>query len=183
MIVDAGMTSNGVNYFSVVIPRVLKFRERFLLTEEISGLEDLASRDIGDFFEIWKNKRCWEVVKEVSKALLEFGDGVKALRDWASSSSFPSWRDDPLAVRGVGINTFQYLRMMGGVDTVMPDRIVRSFLSKFYKIPDDPVEFILFAERKAKEAGFRAVDLCWIAWLSKYDEERLRKYSDILQII
>jgi hypothetical protein len=32
------------------------------------------------------------------------------------------WWEDPVgSIKGVGLVTFQYLRMMGGVDTVMPD--------------------------------------------------------------
>lgn len=69
---------------------------------------------------------------------------------------------------------------MGGVDTVMPDRVVRSFLLKFCNIPDDPLEFISFAEEISRDSGFRAVDLCWVAWLSKYEEEKLRKYMGML---
>ncbi|MBC7114043.1 MAG: hypothetical protein H5T47_00230 [Archaeoglobi archaeon] len=183
MIVDAGITSTGVNYFSVVVPRVLKFRDTFILTGEISELRDILSRDPDDFLKIWKNRRSYEVIRGISEVLLRFGDGVEALRNWAFRTSLPSWRDDPMSFRGVGINTFQYLRMMGGIDTVMPDRIVRSFLSHFFELPSNSLDFIIFAERVAREAGFRAVDLCWIAWLSKYDEERRRRYMEILSEI
>ncbi|MBC7110189.1 MAG: hypothetical protein H5T46_04195, partial [Archaeoglobi archaeon] len=102
MIVDAGMTSTGLNYFSVVIPRVLEFREKFILTGEISGLRDLLSIDFNEFLDVWRNRRTWEVIRGISKALLTFGDGTRALRTWASRTSLSSWRDDSVSVKGVG---------------------------------------------------------------------------------
>jgi len=33
-------------------------------------------------------------------------------------------------IKGVGLVTFQYLRMMGGIDTVMPDKIVKGVINK-----------------------------------------------------
>jgi hypothetical protein len=53
-------------------------------------------------------------------------DDKLALRTWASNARLEGWREDPVGrIKGVGLVTFQYLRMMGGVDTVMPDKIVK----------------------------------------------------------
>ncbi|MEM1545754.1 MAG: hypothetical protein QXY40_02215 [Candidatus Methanomethylicia archaeon] len=41
-------------------------------------------------------------------------DGKKALRTWARNAKLESWREDPIGrIKGVGLITFQYLRMMG----------------------------------------------------------------------
>ncbi|NOY11213.1 MAG: hypothetical protein GXO67_03835, partial [Archaeoglobi archaeon] len=93
-----------------------------------------------------------------------------------------SWREW-LKVSGAGINTFQYLRMMGGVDTVMPDRIVRRFVERHVSAPKNQVEFVRFAEDIAHDHGYMAVELCWLSWLSSYDDERIRKYSALLEKI
>ncbi len=42
-----------------------------------------------------------------------------------------NWEEDPLGrIKGVGLITFQYIRMMGGIDTVMPDRIVKRVINE-----------------------------------------------------
>jgi hypothetical protein len=52
-----------------------------------------------------------------------------------------------------GLIAFQYLRMMGGVDTVMPDKIVKRVINEILvkaglePVNDDNIEFI----RKAEE--------------------------------
>jgi len=39
------------------------------------------------------------------------------------NAKLENWREDPIGrIKGVGLITFQYLRMMGGIDTVMPDK-------------------------------------------------------------
>jgi hypothetical protein len=49
-------------------------------------------------------------------------DDKSALRTWAANARLENWWEDPIGrIKGVGLVTFQYLRMMGGVDTVMPD--------------------------------------------------------------
>jgi hypothetical protein len=53
-------------------------------------------------------------------------DDKLALRTWGLNAKLEDWREDPIGrIKGVGLVTFQYLRMMGGVDTVMPDKIVK----------------------------------------------------------
>ncbi len=179
MIVDSAITSVGVNYFSVVVPRVIEFRKKFVDSGKIKSLEDFTRCDESIFYTVWKNRRSWKTASGIAETLLEYGDDVTGLRRWAERAELEGWREC-LQVRGAGINTFQYLRMLGGVDTVMPDRIVRRFLEKHVKMPADAIEFIRKAEKISEEAGFRAVEMCWLSWLSSYNEEKIRKYSSIL---
>jgi len=182
MVVDSAITSVGVNYFSVVVPRVLEFKERFVDTEKITSLIDLLRADRSLLFSIWRNRRSWDVALGVARTLLDYGDGPSALRRWAKKAELSSWRDH-LNVKGAGINTFQYLRMMGGVDTVMPDRIVRRFISRHVNAPSNDLEFIEFAEKIAEKLGYKSVELCWLSWLSAYDDAKIEKYSALLKKI
>ena len=53
------------------------------------------------------------------------------LLSWAKKADWRSWKKDPVGkVKGVGLNTFQYLRMQVGVDTSMPDRIIWRYVEK-----------------------------------------------------
>lgn len=39
-------------------------------------------------------------------------------RTWARNACLENWKEDPVdRIKGVGIVTFQYLRMISGVDT------------------------------------------------------------------
>ncbi len=179
MIVDSAITSVGVNYFSVVVPRVLEFRERFVDSGKIRSLNEFIRHDESTFYTVWKNRRSWKVAYGIAETVLSYGEEVDGLRKWAQRAELERWREW-LDVKGAGINTFQYLRMMGGIDTVMPDRIVRRFLEKYEEMPDNDIEFIKEAEKISKRTGFRATELCWLSWLSSYDDAKIRKYSSIL---
>jgi hypothetical protein len=71
-----------------------------------------------------------------------------ALRTWAANARLEGWREDPIgSIKGVGLVTFQYLRMMGGVDTIMPDKIVKRVVNEILvkaglKPVEDDIEFI-----------------------------------------
>ncbi|MFO7772595.1 MAG: hypothetical protein R6V59_01390, partial [Dehalococcoidia bacterium] len=129
MVVDAAFTSIGLNYFTAVVPNVMKFEKELMVNGEITSLRDLSVIQPGQVQSIWKNRRCWQMAKEVASYLHSLAaphnlDDRSALRYWATGSCLENWNDDPIGrTNGVGITTFQYLRMMGGIDTAMPDKI------------------------------------------------------------
>jgi hypothetical protein len=164
MIVDAGFTSIGLNYFQTVVPKVEIFRKKFVETGKVKSLKDLTNIDDKELEKIWKNKRSWKMAKAIANYLSELGKNKKlndreSLIYWAKNSSFEKWKDDPIGkINGVGINTFQYLRMMGGVDTVMPDKIVKRVIGEILaktnmKMPDTDIEFIQLMDKIAKSTG------------------------------
>ena len=65
MIVDSAITSVGVNYFSVVVPRVIEFRKKFVDSGKIKSLEDFTRCDESIFYTVWKNRRSWKTAKNV----------------------------------------------------------------------------------------------------------------------
>jgi hypothetical protein len=95
-----------------------------------------------------------------------------------------------IRIKGVGIVTFQYLRMMGGIDTVMPDKIVKRVINGILREAgmepvEDDIEFIRKAENIAISCGYRPIELCWMTWLVQQEGKKMRmeKYSDLLQNI
>ncbi len=179
MVLDAAITSVGINYFQVVIPKVKTFEKEFIKTKKITSLESLAKFNYEEAFHIWKNKRSWQVAREISSYLSTLSkDDREALRTWAKSSSLKEWTKDPIGkIKGVGLITYQYLRMMGGIDTVMPDKIVKKVINEILiKTGEKPVyddmEFIHKVEYLAKETGYRAVELCFMTWF-KDNSQRL----------
>jgi len=191
MVVDAAFTSIGLNYFTAVVPKVEEFSEKFVESGRIRNLEDLVKANIGELREVWRNKRSWIIAKNIASCLSTIGDDKSALRAWAENASVENWKEDSIGrIKGVGLITFQYLRMMGGIDTVMPDKIVKRVINEILekadlKPVDDDLEFIKKAEEIALTCGYKPIQLCWMTWLVQPEGKmmRMKKYSQILSKI
>jgi len=197
MVVDAAFTSIGLNYFFVVVPKVDEFERLFVKTGKITSLEDLIDAELIELQRVWKNKRSWMVAKAIAAYVSSLRRKEKisegeALTLWAKNTHQQRWRKDPLgSITGVGINTYQYLRMMGGVDTLMPDKIVRKALLGVLeevglkpKAMDD-LEFIEFVHEIATKTGHRPIELCWATWLHESEKELMKteKYAEVINRI
>jgi hypothetical protein len=189
MVVDAAFTSIGLNYFTSVVPKVEEFSRKFVESGRIKNLKELAAADIYELREVWKNRRSWAMAKGIASYLSTLSEDDKlALRTWATNARLEGWREDPVgSIKGVGLVTFQYLRMMGGVDTVMPDKIVKRVVNEILvkaglKPVEDDIEFIKEAEQIALACGYRPIELCWMTWLIQPEGRKIRmeKYRDIL---
>jgi len=192
MVVDAAFTSIGLNYFTAVVPKVEEFNKKFVENGKIKNLKDLSKADINELRSVWKNKRSWIIAKEIASYLSTLSEDDKlALKTWARNSKLERWREDPIGrIKGVGLITFQYLRMMGGIDTVMPDKIVKRVINEILikaglEPVNDDMEFIRKAEEIALACGYRPIELCWMTWLIQPEGSmiRMRKYSSILSKI
>jgi hypothetical protein len=189
MVVDAAFTSIGLNYFTAVVPKVEEFNKKFVESKKINNLKELANANIEELKTVWKNKRSWNIAKEIASYLSTLSNDDKiALRFWASNAKLENWKEDPIGrIKGVGIVTFQYLRMMGGVDTVMPDKIVKRVINEMLvkaglEPVNDDMKFIRKAEEVALACGYRPIELCWMTWLIQPEGKlmRMEKYSKIL---
>ena len=119
-------------------------------------------------------------------------DDNQLLRDWAASAPLQGWESTPVgAVKGVGINTYQYLRMMGGVDTSMPDKIVRRIVIQILEeagvdLPTrGDLELIDSIDRIGRISGQRPIELTWMTWMVQSEGKTMRmdKYRDLLKRI
>jgi len=196
MVVDAAFTSIGLNYFQAVVPKVDKFRQEFVEPGRVRTLEDLAAANDDELEKIWRNKRSWQMAKSVASYLAgvkkEKGlDDRQAFIYWAKHARLDGWEKDPIGeIKGVGINSFQYLRMMGGIDTVMPDKIVKRVIAEILakanmEMPSTDIDFVRLMEHMAPEVGYRAIELCWMTWMvqSEAGMSRMEKYSSLLHKI
>ncbi len=189
MIVDAAFTSIGLNYFTTVVPKVEEFNKKFIESGRIKSLKELAKADINELMKVWRNKRSWFIAKKIASYLSTLSEDDKsALRAWAKSVKLENWKNDPIGkIKGVGLITLQYLRMMGGIDTVMPDKIVKKVINEIleksgYEPIKDDIEFIKRVEEIALTCGYKPIELCWMTWLIQPEGRKMRmeKYSSIL---
>lgn len=189
MVVDAAFTSIGLNYFTAVVPKVEEFRKNFIESGEIVNLKSLVEANLEKLLQIWRNKRSWIVAKNIASYLSKLDNNDRiALRTWASTANLKKWREDPIGgIKGVGLVTFQYLRMMGGVDTIMPDKIVKRVINDILVRAGMPpvnedIAFIRKAEELAIKCGYRPIELCWMTWMIQLEGEKMRieKYRELL---
>ena len=197
MVVDAAFTSIGLNYFTAVVPNVVKFEKELMANGKVRTLGDLSIIPLAQVQSIWKNRRSWEAAKSVASYLHELAitEGLtdrEALRRWAASSCLERWKDDPIGkISGVGITTFQYLRMMAGIDTAMPDKIVRRVVRQTLDESgvDMPVEqdleLINTIECMARLSDYRPIEICWMTWMIQPEGNliRMQKYRELLSRI
>lgn len=176
IIMDAAFTSTGLHYFNAVVPGLNRFKTSFIETGKVLSIDDIYTINERDMSDIWRNNRTWHVAISIINVLSYIKQNnnlsdSEAFKYWADTSNLNNWQANPIGrIRGVGINTFQYLRMMGGIDTVMPDRIVKRVFAEIMSgtdiaFPSMDIEFIHFVEHIAEMTGYRANELCWMAWL------------------
>jgi hypothetical protein len=193
MVIDAAFDSIGLNYFQSVVPKVELFRRQYVETGKVRSMEDFLKMDESKLKMVWKNARSWHVAREIARHLVTVKNKYhisdrEALIRWAKNSPLKGWQQDPVGnITGVGINTYQYLRMMGGIDTVMPDKIVKKVIYEILRkanmpLPEDDLEFIVLIEKLAPQAGYRAIEMCWMTWLvqSEAGLSRTEKYASLL---
>ncbi|HEX76437.1 MAG TPA: hypothetical protein G4O12_07685, partial [Dehalococcoidia bacterium] len=163
MVVDAAFTSIGLNYFQAVVPKVERFRKELVESGNIRNIEDLSVANDEELERIWRNRRSWQMAKSVASHLARIKgerelDDREALIYWAKHARLKDWTEDPIGeIKGVGINTFQYLRMMGGIDTVMPDKIVKRVIGEILtksnmKMPSADIDFVQLVEQIANDS-------------------------------
>ncbi|KXB00432.1 hypothetical protein AKJ42_00635 [candidate division MSBL1 archaeon SCGC-AAA261C02] len=194
MVVDAAFDSIGLNYFNSIVPKVLEFEEKFVKDGSVQSLEDLGDLPHERVEDLWANERSWNVAISVASHLHELGEGRglndrQALRTWARNADLENWSGNPIGkIHGIGLTTYQYLRMMGGVDTAMPDKIVKRVIEDILEeagqdMPtEDDVEFVETVDRIAFLTGYRSIELCWMTWLVQSEGEKIRmeEYGGVL---
>ncbi|MCE4608008.1 MAG: hypothetical protein F7B61_03505 [Caldisphaeraceae archaeon] len=194
MVLDAAFTSVGLNYFNIVVPAIIRFKESFYDIGKIRNFNQLLSYNKESLKYIWKNDRSWNVAFGIAKVLRRYSgnDDREKLRSWARDSSLESFRDNGIGkVKGVGLVTYQYLRIMGGIDTIMPDKIVMRFIEKVIDEAGIKVHYrniidgIKKLEHLFKMVGVRPVEITWMSWLV---DSELRKilsgvHKEILSVL
>ena len=175
MVVDVALTSIGINYFKLVVPLVEKFHNEYVKTGQITSFEDFAKLSPEDkrLRGIIDNKRSWSVGINVCKELNtirkenDLKSDLDALKFWAEKANYEKWSEDRIGkIPGVGLVTFQYLRLQTGVNTTVPDRMIRRVAEKEFDIKaKDSIDFIKKMEEHSSKAGFSQTLFCWAAWL------------------
>jgi hypothetical protein len=176
LLADAAGTTTGQNYFSQVKPSVETFQEHFLDTGRITSFAELALLDqqdskLTEIFEAQRKRRVLIAGADVF-ANIDAEHDLERLQQWAQDANPTTYTDDPFGqITGVGLRTFQYLRMIAGIDTVKPDIQVQRFIEALAEATESPHldastnEAVLKScQWIAEETGYRMIELDQIAW-------------------
>lgn len=156
---DAVLSINR-KYYSFVVPRIKYFEENY---PHICTLEQLASliHELGyeGFHVVWRYKHIARVrtldslVTKYMNYAKEIGekDDLVAMRIWAQKSSVVDYKN--FGVYGIGLATFQYLRMMLGVSTVKPDVHIKRAVRYALQRPVSDLEAICLIEKASEAMG------------------------------
>lgn len=197
MVVDAAFTSIGLNYFTAVVPSVVKFERELIISGKVQNLRELSLFSVAQMQRIWRNSRSWQMAKNVAFYLANLAaaeglDDRGALQCWAASSRLENWEKNPIGkIKGVGVVTFQYLRMMGGIDTAMPDKIVRRVIEQILNEAElgmptkGDLELVTTIEQMSQISGYGPTEICWMTWLLQPEGHMIKmdKYRDLLDRI
>ncbi len=174
IILDACMDSTGLNYFTVVVPRVKKFREIYTKNRKIVKCSDFGKIKRKELMDFFGNERVWNVMNEICRFVSANSSGkneIKTLKDWAEKADPLRFKEDEIGgIKGVGINTFQYLRIQSGVDTVMPDKIILRWINRNFWGVKTPHDGIAKGREIADRLGISQTALCWAIWIKESGE-------------
>ena len=173
IVVDAASTTTGQSYFNQAKPQVEAFRDRFVATGDITTLEELAA--VGDEFKsCLPGERKHRVATEIASHLADRPESsdLASLQEWAREAVPETYTDDPIGqINGVGLRTFQFLRMLAGIDAVKPDTHVISFIDEVaIELPEAPMnttsdhDTLESCRWLADNSSFSLLEIDQIAW-------------------
>lgn len=115
----------GLNYRTVVLPRVQLIVERYPEAHQLDGVQHIIiTGGISDFLKWKHHTKLTRFASLVSFLAEQDIQCVPQLRERLCSSSF---RESLLDLYGIGPKTIDYLSCLTGIDSVAVDRHIRSF--------------------------------------------------------
>jgi hypothetical protein len=170
--IDAVLSINR-RYRAFVVPRLAQFRDNFRNVRTLADLRSLLDendaeevalkvmhyRDIARVFLLRR------LVERLQEIVLEAGSGADesiALGKWARSVRVEDCKN--FGVRGIGLATFQYIRMLFGADTAKPDVHLVRFVSRSLGRPARPLEVIRMIEMLAKRKSLSVTTVDHTIW-------------------
>lgn len=135
---DAVLSINR-KYYSFVVPRIKNFQENYSDINTLSKLQKLIKNSsVEEFSKIWNynHPQRIEILSTLVQNLINFANikssdspeiELKKLYAWANSVDVQNFKD--FNVPGIGIATYQYIRMLLRAKTVKPDVHIKKYIT------------------------------------------------------
>ncbi len=182
LLAEGAASSTGQSYATGIRPTVERFRDAFVATDRVRSFDDLAALELEDedLVEAFGAQRKRNVLLEAAAIFADRpeDDDLEALRAWAAEADVYRYGEDPIgAISGVGPATFQYLRMLAGIDTAKPDPEVTALLAVVAAEADvaeleglEGLRSVAACEWLAAVTSYRRIEIDRIAWWNFVDE-------------
>lgn len=179
LLAEAAAATTGQTYETGVRTAVTRFRETFIDTGRVESFADVATLDPEDdgLVDVFSAQRKRHVLLEAAQVFAEESpspDDLETLQSWAAQADIYRYDEDPIgAIAGVGPTSFQYLRMLAGIDTAKPGPPVRTFFEELVTedgcadLPidtTDPLRTIASCEWLASVSSYRMIEIDQLAW-------------------
>lgn len=153
----------GLNYNAVVKPRVLRLRRNFPRAVTTSQLLDLIDEFGAEHLLEWnhpeKPARLIALANFCYVRSIETEDG---LADWLQTSGNVGLLEN---VRGVGLKTIDYLKMLVGIPAVAVDRHIKMFVQSAGLNSNDYREIREIVEKAADQLEVHRSSLDYAIWV------------------
>jgi hypothetical protein len=167
---DAVLSINR-RYFRFVVPRIKYFQENYPDVTTLAQLKNLIQKfGYNGFAAVWNYKHPSRV--ETLECLVNkyikyngansFSEDLAGMRHWANYANVLDYMH--FGVKGIGLATFQYLRMLLGVPTVKPDVHIKRAVSEALHRKVTDLEAISIVEQASKEIGLSATIVDHSLW-------------------
>jgi len=118
----------GLNYSTVVRPRVLSILHNYPEANTISSVLQVTSQKRTGLFLNWQHH---EKVSRFEKLVAFLHEqGIEDVNDLRTQLGLEEFCDALLLVRGIGPKTVDYMACLVGIDSIAVDRHVRNFAKK-----------------------------------------------------
>lgn len=183
LLAEAAASTTGQRFLGGVKPTVERFREAFVANGRTESLVDLAAVDLedDDLVAAVGAERKRHVLLEAAAALAARpeSDDLDALVGWAETADHYRYVQDPIgSTAGVGPGTFQYLRQLAGVETIVPGpttvALIDAVTGDLESSPLDTatdLRTIASGEWLAVESSYSALEIDRLAWWTNTDAD------------
>ena len=176
---DAVLSINR-RYYSFVVPRINHFSETYPWVQTLLELKNLIQK-VGyeGFSAVWKYNHLnrVKILETLATKFIVYGqeigeiDNLIAMKNWAQKSSVLEYKT--FQVNGIGLATFQYLRMMLGVSTVKPDVHIKKAVSLALNKRVSDLEAIWLVEQASITMGLTPTMVDHNLWRSFASDKHL----------
>ncbi len=179
LILSDAILSVRRNYNVVVRPIINRIQHHKLHEKSLEQLVHLIDeRGPQNLMDLWQYQDKERVVRLRSlsqkfidlRAKLEVHDDLDLLRRWAHSAVPEDSK--AFGIKGVGIATFQYLRILSGVDTVKPDVHLQQAVKDAIGRQCSDFDLIRLIEATARQMEIPARKLDYAIWEYYSDKAR-----------
>jgi hypothetical protein len=115
----------GVNYGTVVKPRVERIHLKFPETAILSGVASVIDREGAEFFLSWKHPT--KVTRFVNLAGVLSVNGIETTGELRELLRISETRQALLSLKGIGPKTYDYMCGLVGIDCIAVDRHIVRF--------------------------------------------------------